>query len=236
MPRQNPERRQEVDVAITPKIGQRHQTVPADIEQGSFRVSAVLQPGLKLAVEQLSALDKRSIPEIVEDAVEKHVIALQERRTVTATNDKVILENPQEILLLSNLIITAIDDALEYTELSVDRRNRPAPPLLIPDVSEDYLRQLRRLVEELRRLNDNLEYAATAPKQAPKRKTERTPKADAKNTAVHLKRHINTFLNQYATSMGKGAAALTVGTLSALLIRFGVPVETFAALIKNLKP
>jgi hypothetical protein len=85
---------------------------------------------------------------------------------------------------------------------------------------------------ELKRLNENLEFVATAP--TPKRKRTTTPAA--KKSAVDVKQHLNTFLERYAKTMATGAAALTVGTVSALLIRFGVPPEAFSAIIRNLKP
>jgi hypothetical protein len=40
-----------------------------------------------------------------------------------------------------------------------------------------------------------------------------------------MTKHVNTFMNKYASALGTGAAALTIGTAGALLYELGVPLD-----------
>lgn len=189
------------------------------------RVTTNLDPSVKDALDRIALGQGRTKSEVVREAIEKLVIDAQEK-PVTLTNDRVVIQSPQEIILYSTMMISALEEALDY---SVERHhNHPPPPLLIE--SKEYLDEIRILVAELKRLNDNLERAAKEPK-----KPKRTPK-EVQKSAVDVKKHLNSFLDKYAQSLGKGAAALTIGTASALLVRFGIPPEAFSAILKNLKP
>jgi hypothetical protein len=233
-PKRNPEKRQDVDKAIAPppRIGQIHQAEIQGPREYPGRLTARINPDLHLPVERYSEADRMSVSEFVNKAVEEYLIGRQEKSAVTPDNDKVVLDSPQEIITFSSLIIAAAKEAIEYAETDRPGRNSQPPPLLPREYTPEYLQELRRLVVELERLNKTLEAAAAAPTPQ-KRKRAATPAA--KKSAVDVKRHLNTFLDKYAQSLGKGAAALTVGTVSALLVHFGVPADTFVSLIKSLK-
>jgi len=224
-PGRDVELRREVDYVI--RGPRRYSTSEPRAIDERPRVTTNLDPEIKEALDRIAIVQRRTKSEVVRDAIEKLVVEAQEK-PVTPTNDRVVIQSPQEIIIYSTLIISALEEALEY---KVQRHhNHPPPALLIDD--QDYLDDIRRLVAELKRLNENLELAAKEPKAT---KPKRPPRAVQKS-AVDVKKHLNTFLDKYAQSLGKGAAALTIGTASALLIRFGVPPETFSAIVKNLKP
>jgi hypothetical protein len=195
-------------------------------------VSTTVEQDVQLALELLSAKRKQSIPELLRQAIDDFVIDAQEQSAVTPSNDKVVLDNPADIIVFSRLLVDAAREAIEYTDGAAYGRNAPPPPFLPKDYTPEYVQELRRLVEELERLNKNLEVAMSAPTAS--RRKRSTTRA-AKDSAVDVKRHINTFLETYSKSLGKGAAALTIGTCSALLIRFGVAPEVLTALINGLK-
>jgi hypothetical protein len=221
------DKRRQVDEAISEPSIRAYRPIEARIVDDRPRVTTNLDPGVKDALDRIAIGQRRTKSELVREAIEKLVIEAQER-PVTPTNDRVVIQSPQEVIFYSTMMISALEEALEY---SAERHhNHPPPALLIEN--EDYLHEIRHLVTELKRLNDNLELAAAEPKTAkPKR-----PSKAAQKSAVDVKKHLNTFLDKYAQSLGKGAAALTIGTASALLIRFGVPPEAFTAILKNLKP
>jgi predicted HicB family RNase H-like nuclease len=233
VPKRDPELRQELDEAITlrPRIPQVHQAEVQGPREYPHRLTARVDPKLHLAVERYSEADRVSVPELVNKAIEEYLIAKEEKSGVPRTNHRVVLENPAEIIHFSRIIIAAIEETLGY---SVERHhNRPPPALLINDPNEDYFRELRQLVAELKRLNENLELMAVAP--APKSKRPVTSPA-AQKSALDVKTHLNTFLDRYAKALAPGAAVLTIGTVTALLIRLGVPLEAFTAILKSIKP
>ncbi|WFU80751.1 hypothetical protein QA645_41120 [Bradyrhizobium sp. CIAT3101] len=133
----------------------------------------------------------------------------------------------------SREIVRAIEKFLEYKAAHNDNFSRPALQLTDGD-HEEYLRELRRLVAELRRLNENLEYAAAAaaPKKSSKR--GRAPNKQTEDSAIQVKKHLNTFLHSYASLSGKGAAALTTAAGTALLGQLGVPLPELVALVTQL--
>ncbi|MEY9706454.1 CopG family ribbon-helix-helix protein [Bradyrhizobium diazoefficiens] len=224
-PRRDVELRREVDHAIQETKPRPFRTVDNRVIDDRPRVTTNLDPEMKDALDRIALDQRRTKSDIVREAIEKIVVEAQEK-PVTPTNDRVVIQSPQEVILYSTMMIAALEETLEY---SAERHhNHPPPALLIED--KDYLDEIRRLVAELKRLNENLEMATKEPK-----KPKRTPK-EVQKSAVDVKKHLNTFLDKYAQSLGRGAAALTIGTASALLIRFGVPPETFSAILKNLKP
>jgi hypothetical protein len=136
-----------------------------------------------------------------------------------------LVARKSEVIFFSRLFISALEDALEYDPKR--HHNQPPPPLRLED--ENYLDEIRLLVSELKRLNTNLEAAATltvspaGSKAAPTR-TPAKRKAVEKS-AIDVSKHINTFLNKYSSALGTGAAALTIGTAGALLYQLGVPLD-----------
>jgi phage shock protein A len=77
----------------------------------------------------------------------------------------------------------------------------PAPqpsPASAVNRESDYLNEVRTLVAELKRLNENLEalakeQARVETKSSPKRK-KAAPKKEAEKSAVEVSKHVNTFL------------------------------------------
>jgi hypothetical protein len=112
-------------------------------------------------------------------------------------------QNRSHVIVYSQILITAIEEALEWN--AVRKHNNPPPALRLE--GPDYLQELRSLANELKRLNDLLE------RKAPQK---------IRTEAVHLAKHFDKFLSSYAGAMGKGAAGLTIGALAALLYHVGV--------------
>jgi hypothetical protein len=144
--------------------------------------------------------------------------------TIRSRNGKIIVRNTTQVLFYSRVVLTAVQDALDYDP---QRDNHPPPTLRIEGV--DYLKELRSLVIELRRLNDNLEEAKSA---SPKRFSK--PTKTVEKSAIDLRKHLNTFLNKYASTLGTGAGIVTVGALAALLYQLGIPETVFAQILKKI--
>jgi hypothetical protein len=144
--------------------------------------------------------------------------------TIRSRNGKIIVRNTTQVLFYSRVVLTAVQDALDYDP---QRDNHPPPTLRIERV--DYLKELRSLVIELRRLNDNSEEAKSA---SPKRFSK--PTKTVEKSAIDLRKHLNTFLNKYASTLGTGAGIVTVGALAALLYQLGIPETVFAQILKKI--
>jgi hypothetical protein len=125
-----------------------------------------------------------------------------------------------QVIFFSELFITALEEALDYDPIR--HHNAPPPALRLDD--DDYLEEVRTLIAELKRLNKNLEKAAKA-EAKPKPKRTPAPRKAAEKSAIDVSKHVNTFLNKYASGLGTGAAALTIGTAGALLYQLGVPLD-----------
>lgn len=132
------------------------------------------------------------------------------------------------IIFYSRLFISALEEAINYDPMR--HHNQPPPPLRLED--SDYLKEIRALTTELKRLNDNLEAAATA-QAKPAAKKARVPRKAVEKSAIKVKQHLNTFLNKYASALGTGAAALTIGTAGALLYQLGVPLDFILKHVKR---
>jgi hypothetical protein len=100
------------------------------------------------------------------------------------------------------------------------RRHNGTPPALWVD-DEDYLRDVKSLLSELRRLNDFLSRPAD--------------NAKAEQAASLVVRATTKFVESYAGALGKGAAALTIGAAGALLYHVGVGKEVIEPIWRQLK-
>jgi hypothetical protein len=98
------------------------------------------------------------------------------RRSTPKDTQRLVIRNRQQVIAHSRLIISALEDALDYDPLR--HHNRPPPELRIEDAG--YLQDTRALIAELKRLNALLE-------------TRRAPKGEPKRTVIDLKKHINNF-------------------------------------------
>ncbi|WP_439360534.1 hypothetical protein [Bradyrhizobium sp. DASA03007] len=139
-----------------------------------------------------------------------------------------VVTRKKQVIFFSKLFIAALEEAIEYDPQR--HHNQPPPPLRLDDA--DYLAEIRTLITELKRLNDNLEEASQA---VSKRKPQRTPakRKAAENSAIEVSKHVNTFLNKYASALGTGAAVLTIGTAGALLHQLGVPFDFIAKAVRR---
>jgi len=136
----------------------------------------------------------------------------------TAT-EYVLLKNRVEIVRYSTAIISALQEALDY---SLEKHhNLPPPALRIDD--DRYLNEIRNLVSELRKLNNFLE--------TPSKKTAKIARARASGFGKHLDR----FLSSYASALGKGAAALTIASAVGLLAQAGVGQEIIDLIWRHLR-
>lgn len=124
------------------------------------------------------------------------------------------------IIFYSDLFIAALEEALDYDPAR--HHNQPPPALRIED--SNYLNEIRALTLELKRLNQNLEAAAKADSKSTTRQ-KRTPRKEVEKSTIEVKKHLNTFFSKYASTLGTGAAALTIGTAGALLYQLGVPLD-----------
>jgi hypothetical protein len=132
-----------------------------------------------------------------------------------------VVTRKTQVIFFSELFITALEEALDYDPKRL--HNAPPPALRLDD--EGYLKEIRTLIGELKRLNENLERAAIA-ETKPKAKRTSAPRKAAEKSAIQVSTHVNTFLNKYASALGTGAAVLTIGTAGALLQQLGVPFDT----------
>jgi hypothetical protein len=129
------------------------------------------------------------------------------RRSTTHTTQRLVIRNRQQVVAYSTLIISALQEAMDYDPARHD--NRPRPALWIEDA--DYLQDIRDLIAELKRLNTLLE--------------TRRPQGEPHRAAIDLKKHLNKFLDNYIPLMAKGTACLTVAAMAGLLHHIGVGDE-----------
>jgi hypothetical protein len=124
----------------------------------------------------------------------------------------------RQVIYLSRAIIEALQEALDYDPIR--NHNQPPPPLRLDDAK--YLREIRTLIAELRRLNELLAKPSTSVKR-------RVGKASK------IGEHFNEFFKSYAGALGKGAAGLTIGAAAALLLQTGVAQPLIDSIWKHWK-
>jgi hypothetical protein len=114
--------------------------------------------------------------------------------------------NPRIATLYSESLIFALQDALDFDP--VRHHNQPPPNLRLDNAK--YLEELRELVSELRRLNDILETGGVK---------------KASKVATKIGKHFDKFFENYAATLGKSTAGLTIAGVTALLYNLGVGSE-----------
>ncbi len=182
------------------------------------KVTTDIDPGTLSAFEHIAKQSGQSKAELlrglIEDTVDPDGPAPVRRDIVTRKT---------QVVFFSKLFIAALEEALDYDPHR--HHNQPPPPLRLDN--QDYLADIKTLVTELKRLNENLEAAS---KVIAREKPKRTPKKrkDVEKSAIKVSRHVNTFLHKYASTLGTGAAMLTIGTAGALLQQLGVPFDLIA--------
>jgi hypothetical protein len=134
--------------------------------------------------------------------------------TRTKTKQSAII-NRVEVIRQTKVLIIALQEALDYEPV---RGHNQRPPVLWND-DPSYLKDVEALVVELRHLNSLLE-------------AKRPRKKEAERAVIDLTRHLDTFLKNYAAWFGRGAAALTVGSIASLLHYAGLDPTAVWSIIK----
>lgn len=209
---------------------------------GTSKITAVVDREMFSALARISKETRKSKTAIIREAIQDLLTRDQPRNgSVRSSNGKVVVRSISQALFYSRVIVAALDEAIEYDPAR--HHNEPPPSLRID--SDDYLKDIQALVFELRRLNEKLE-AMKASTQASRRarkgqvkeKPEISEKAVERST-VDVKKHLNTFLNKYAStlgvSLGAGTGMLAVGGMAALLYQLGLPDTIFEQIMRKLR-
>jgi hypothetical protein len=128
------------------------------------------------------------------------------------------VKSRKEAILYSRVVIAAFDEVLDYAPHR--RHNQPVPDLFMDDAV--YLREIRHLVGELRKINSLLE-------------SPRNNRAAAAAAGVWGKR-VNTFLDAYAKSLAKPAAWMTMLVVVGFLSKLGVGQDVISVILGHVKP
>jgi hypothetical protein len=149
-------------------------------------------------------------------AVALEITALPKKRR-GAVKARLIKKDKQQVLQYSNIIIIALQEALDYDRTR--HHNEPTPALYINDPK--YKRDIEELIVELRHLNDLL---------------ERKSSGAARTRSVgRLQKHFDKFLDAYSPMLGKGAAVLTIAAVAGLLSWAGVPLDVVGGIFGHIK-
>jgi hypothetical protein len=131
---------------------------------------------------------------------------------------KIRIKSRSQVVQYSKLLIAALEEIVDYEPAR--HHNQPPPDLRIGD--EEYLREIRNLIAELRTLNSLLETTRRQPKKAT-------------GAVVKLTRHFDTFLSCYAKSLARGAGWLTIGVIASLLYQAGIGREIIDHILSHAK-
>lgn len=113
-----------------------------------------------------------------------------------------VISHRDQAAFYSRMLILAFEEVLQYDPAR--HHNRPTPSLYINDA--DYLKYVRELLDELKRLN----------KELTQKKGQPVP-----HNVSRLSKHLDKFFSSYAAAFGKGAGYLTVGLAAGLLVQLG---------------
>ncbi|MEA2953976.1 MAG: hypothetical protein QOJ96_3496 [Alphaproteobacteria bacterium] len=131
------------------------------------------------------------------------------------------IKNKAQLIRTSRLIITALEETLDYDP--VRHHNHPPPDLWVDN--SDYLEELRKLVAELKILNGYLEAA-------------KLDKAKTHQSATKLAKHFESFLRNYGDSFakaaGKGSGYLAVAAIAGLLYQAGILPDVLGKILSKL--
>jgi hypothetical protein len=184
----------------------------------SKRSSILLNEESLVRVQQLAKQSETTISSIIDQALKVYSLPNTRARAGAAqrreTPEAILISNRAEIIRYSRAIIVALEETLQFD--STRHHNLPPPALRLDDPT--YLAEIRSLTNELHQLNGLLE-----------KPTKKTPRV-VKQQAGRFGKHLDKFLNNYATSLGKGAAALTIATAVGLLCKVGISQEIIDAI------
>lgn len=137
------------------------------------------------------------------------------KRTARGQTKQGAITNRAGVIQHTKILIIALQETLDYDPVR-DHNQRP-PILWSGDPS--YLKDVKDLVVELRRLNSLLE-------------AQRPRKKEAERAVIDLARHFDKFLHAYASWFGKGTALLTVVVIANLLQHAGLDPTAVCSAIK----
>jgi hypothetical protein len=140
------------------------------------------------------------------------------RKAGSKSENNIKIKSRAQVIQYSRILIAALEEVVEYDPA---RHHNQAPPELRID-DDDYLREIRNLIAELRTLNSLL--AAT----------RRQPKKEA-GVIVNLSHHFDAFLDTYAKSLGKGVGWLTIGVIASLLYQSGIGENVITNILNHVK-
>jgi CheY-like chemotaxis protein len=115
-----------------------------------------------------------------------------------------LVRNKSDLRAMAVFVMAALEPVLSYDPAR--HHNQPPPEMWI-DHSE-YLAHLRIISGEVKALVTHLE-------------AQNPPGKESKQSIINLKTHVDTFLHEYAATLGKGAAIATFGLLALLLMQAG---------------
>jgi hypothetical protein len=121
---------------------------------------------------------------------------------------QIIIKDKRQALLHSYALIRALEEAIGFNPA---RHGNRSPPELRSELDLDNAQSrsdITELIAELKKLNAFLE-------------TSGKPRSDNKKDIIRLKKHLNSFLQNYAKTVGTGAGYLTLGAVANLLISLG---------------
>jgi hypothetical protein len=131
-----------------------------------------------------------------------------------------VFRNRTQALLHVAVLLEALEEVADFDPLRLG--NRPPPALWVDQPV--YRNDVRSLVVQLRALQQVLQGAKTSPQGSAAKKVIGVA------AAATVK-----FLDGYAETLGKGAAALTIGAAGALLFHLGIEKALLAQLWERLR-
>jgi hypothetical protein len=128
-----------------------------------------------------------------------------------------LIKNKRIIVQYSKVIIAALQEVVDYDAFR--QHNQPPPDLWIE--GDTYIKEVRNLIAELKRLNELLE-------------AKRVRRKETRRQAIHIAAHLNKFFTSYANAMGKIAAGLTGAAAIALISQTGVGKDAINSIWSHL--
>lgn len=203
------------------------------IDDVELRVTAALSREIKTALDAEVKKTGKTRSRIVRDVLENYFEngAKQGGKPDIITADgKIVVRSKKQTMFQIAVVLDSLQEAIDYDPMR--HHNQPPPALRIEDPA--YIDELRRLVEQLRRLNDILE--ATKPSGS---KKPRATAKDVEKPAIDTRKALTKVLNSSAGAFGKvlggGTALLVLGGLTTLLYQLGVPDDVFTTILKKIR-
>jgi transcriptional regulator with XRE-family HTH domain len=199
-------------------------STPPSAPNSAQRMTLTLSPDFDIALKDVSKEQSVSRVEVVRIALQNYFENIGYESYFAhedVSGQKLIrrirIRSAKQVMFHSNLLIGAFEEALDYDE----RRHHNSPSSALRLEDKEYLDELRRLVIELKQMNSFLADLSAS------KKAKGTP-------PIQLRKHLNTFLNKYASTLGHGAGVMTLGAIATLLYQLGAGDAVFDHLIKKI--